>query len=87
MVERIDDLDGFTAKAHRCNVRGLYTIMESIIMTAASGKIYAAVIDADVDVLYFTNDPTYAGTLPKTIDHWRERFREKPIVYMSRKAH
>ncbi len=61
-------------------------------MTTASGKIYAAVIDVEGDsknpkVLYFTNDPRYAGTLPKTIDHWRERFREKAIVYMNRKAH
>jgi hypothetical protein len=44
------------------------------------------VIDAEDEVLYFTNDPRYAGTLPKTIDHWREPFREKPVVYMSRKA-
>ena len=66
--------------------------MESIIMTTASGKIYAAVIDSEGDeknwkVLYFTNDPRYAGTLPKTIDDWREHFRERPIVYMSQKAH
>ena len=86
-----DDLDGFGAKARACGVRGLYTIMESIIMTTASGKIYAAVIDSEGDVqnwrvLYFTNDPRYAGALPKTIDDWRERFRERPIVYMSQKA-
>jgi hypothetical protein len=86
-----DDLDGFGAKARACGVRGLYTIMESIIMTTASGKIYAAVIDSEGDVqnwsvLYFTNDTRYAGTLPKTIDDWRERFRERPIVYMSQKA-
>ena len=37
-------------------------------------------------ILYFTNDTRYAGTLPKTIDDWRERFRERPIVYMSQKA-
>ena len=87
MVGAVDDLDHFGAKARACAVRGLYTYMESIIMTTASGKIYAAVIDAEGDVLYFTNDPRYTGTLPKTIDHWRERFREKPVVYMSRKAH
>ena len=89
MVEEIADLDGFGARARTCTVRGLFTVMESIIMTTASGTIYAAVIDGESDskVLYFTNDPRYEGTLPKTIDHWRERFREKPIVYMSRKAH
>jgi hypothetical protein len=89
MVEEIDDLDGFGAKARACSVRGLYTSMDSIIMTTASGKIYAAVIDAEGDskVLYFTNDPRYAGILPKTIDHWRERFRERPVTYMSQKAH
>jgi len=87
MVEKIDDLDDFGAKARVCGVRGLYMTMESIVMTTASGKIYAAVIDVDGDVLYFTNDPPYSATLPKTIDHWRERFRQKPIVYMSRKAH
>jgi hypothetical protein len=51
----------------------MYTIMESIIMTTASRKTYAAVIDSEGDeknwkVLYFTNDPRCAGTLPKTID-------------------
>ncbi len=86
MIEEINDLDDFGAKARACGVRGLYTSMESIIMTTASGKIYAAVIDVEGEVLYFTNDPRYAGTLPKTINHWRERFREKPVVYMSRKA-
>jgi hypothetical protein len=92
LITRADDLDGFGAKARACGVRGMYTIMESIIMTTASGKIYAAVIDSEGDeknwkVLYFTNDPRYAGTLPKTIDEWREHFRERPIVYMSQKAH
>jgi len=86
MIREVDDLDNFGAKARGCGVRGLYGVMESIIMTTASGRIYAAVID-ESNVLYFTNDPRYAGTLPKTIDHWRETFREKPIVYMSRKAH
>ena len=84
LIFAIDDLE-FGAKVHACGVRGLFTFMESIIMTTASGKIYAAVID-DPKVLYFTNDPRYAGTLPKTIDNWRDHFREKPIVYMSRKA-
>jgi hypothetical protein len=87
-----DDLDQFGAKVHACGVRGLFTFLESIIMTTANGKIYAAVIDVDDDsknpkVLYFTNDPRYAGTLPKTIDDWRGHFREYPIVYMSGKAH
>jgi len=86
IIDKVDDLDNFGAKARACGVRGLYGTMESIIMTTASGRIYAAVID-DPNVLYFTNDPRYAGALPKTIDHWRETFREKPIVYMSRKAH
>jgi hypothetical protein len=85
LIFAIDDLDEFGAKVHACGVRGLFTFMESIIMTTASGKIYAAVID-DPKVLYFTNDPRYAGTLPKTIDNWRGHFTEKPIVYMSRKA-
>jgi hypothetical protein len=86
LVEEMDDLDDFGAKARACGVRGINTTAESIIVTTASGKIYAAVIDAEDEVLYFTNDPRYAGTLPKTIDHWREPFREKPVVYMSRKA-
>jgi hypothetical protein len=85
LIFDMDDLDEFGARVRSCGVRGMFTQMESIIMTTASGKIYAAVID-DPNVLYFTNDSRYAGTLPKTIDEWRGHFREKPIVYMSRKA-
>lgn len=71
------DLDGLGTHVHRIGVRGLFTILESIIMVRDSDNtIWAAVIDGD-KVLYFTN--ANDKRIPKTILHWQERFRNKPI--------
>lgn len=71
------DLDHFNARVHRMGVRGLFTILESIIMVRDSDNTFwAAVIDND-KVLYFTN--SHDKKIPQTILHWQERFKEKPI--------
>lgn len=75
-----DDLDGFDATVRSSGVRGLFTFMENIIMIDSSNNIWAAVID-DNKVYYFTNKQEYKSRLPKTINNWRQRFKEYPIMY------
>jgi hypothetical protein len=79
-----DDLDGFGAKVQTSAVRGLYTEMEHIIMTDSSNRIWAAVVNTDT-VRYFTNARLFADKLPKTIENWRENFKDKPVVFQSKK--
>jgi len=62
-------------------VRGLGTIMESILMKGARGELWAAYID-DEQVRYFTTEPAYKRQLPKTIEQWRSKFKDKEVVYM-----
>jgi hypothetical protein len=62
-------------------VRGLGTIMEGILMKGTRGELWAAYID-DERVRYFTTEPAYKHHLPKTIEAWRSRFREKEVLFM-----
>ena len=64
-------------------VRGLYTFMENIIMIDKSNTIWAAVIN-DEKVYYFTTNKDYAEKLPNTIEDWRSRFKDYPVIYMSK---
>ncbi len=76
------DLDNSGARVYHMNVRGLFTVMEAIIMIRDSDNaIWAAVIDKD-KVLYFTNtnDIKY---VPITISRWHDGFSNKPIYYTS----
>lgn len=75
-----DDLDGFNAKVYSSGVRGLFTVMENIVMLDSSNNIWAAVID-DNKVYYFTTNKDNTSKLPKTINNWRQRFKEYPIIY------
>jgi hypothetical protein len=83
-VQEEQNLDKFESKASSWAVRGMYMIMEAIVMWTPKNKFYAAVIDEEV-VRYFSNDPEYLDKIPKTIENWRERFSEKNVVYMSLK--
>ncbi|SFF22185.1 hypothetical protein [Paracidovorax wautersii] len=63
-------------------VAGLYTQMESIVMFDQLGQMWAAYIDSEEDcVRYFTNVPDARGTLPATIEKWRENFADKTVRY------
>lgn len=75
-----EDLDGLHAKVQSAAVRGLFTIMENIIMTDSLNNIWAAVID-DGKVNYYTNNQDYKNQLPKTIDNWRENFKDYKVIY------
>jgi hypothetical protein len=61
-------------------LRGLYTIMENIIMIDSSKNIWAAVID-DNKIYYFTNRLDYKTKLPRTIENWRNRFKDYKVIY------
>jgi hypothetical protein len=78
-----DDLDHFNAKVKSSGVRGLFTIMENIIMIDSSKNIWAAVISGN-KVLYYTSNKDYQNKLPKTIEEWRSGFRDYPIIYKSK---
>lgn len=81
-LSETENLDHFHAKATVGGVRGLYTIMEGILMKGGSGELWVAYIDGDV-VRYFTTERGYRDKLPLTIEHWRERFKSKPVVFDS----
>jgi hypothetical protein len=74
------DLDSLGARVHTSGVRGLFTLSENIILVNGQGQLWAAVIDGD-NVNYYTNHHAYKETLPRTIEQWRERFADKPVLY------
>jgi hypothetical protein len=79
-IEEGKCLDSFDAKVINGGVRGLYTIMEGIIMSGSQGELWVAYLDDNV-VRYFTTEPKWKEELPKTIEDWRNSFNEKPIKY------
>ena len=80
LITMKQDLDGFNAKVFAGNVRGLFTIKEAIIMINDNGAIWAAVIDGN-QVKFFTNSKG-EQVLPKTVEKWRERFKEKDVLFI-----
>lgn len=78
-----EDLDHSGARVYVMDVRGLFGIMESIIMVRDSdNSIWAAVIDADgKKVLYFTNTKDVTD-IPVTIKHWNDQGNKYPISYV-----
>lgn len=76
----VKDLDDMHAKITASGVRGLFTFQENIIMVDSAKNICAAVID-DEKVHYFTNNSSYKNKLPKTIEDWRSRFAQYPVIY------
>lgn len=79
-IGEVECLDSFEAKVIHGGVRGLYTIMEGIIMSGTTGELWAAYLDDDV-VRYFTTEPKWKEQLPKTIEDWRSRFSEKVVKF------
>jgi hypothetical protein len=79
-IAPLENVDTFVAAGATGGVRGLYSIMEAIVMRGENGELWSAFIDDDV-VRYFTTEKEYINSLPKTIDVWRANFAEKPIVF------
>ncbi len=61
-------------------VRGFYTVMEGILMRGESGELWVAYIDGEV-VRYFTTEQNWSLKLPNSIEVWRERFKEKTVLF------
>ena len=67
-------------KMFKANTTGY--LFGSIVMISPDGKIFAAVIDPDKDIiLYFTNVPEYKNKLPASIEDWRSEFKDKNVKY------
>ncbi|NDU85378.1 MAG: nucleotide-binding protein [Ferrovum sp.] len=77
-----ENLDSFVADVLWGGVRGLFTVMEGIVIRGERGELWAAFIDDDI-VRYFTTQHEWKVRLPKTIEKWREKFNEKEVVYES----
>jgi len=75
-----EDLDSLNAKVYTSGVTGLYTLLENIIIMDSLNNVWTAVLD-DKKVYYFTNSNEYKTRVPKTIDKWRDRFKEYPVIY------
>ncbi len=73
-------LDDFQAKVFHGGVRGLYTIMEGILIIGELGEIWVAYIDEE-NILYFTTQLKWKDKLPKTINAWRARFPDKAVIH------
>ena len=82
MIFEEDDLDGLGAKVVRGTVRGLLATVEAIIIYRNADNLWAAVLDDDV-VKYHTTVPEFRNRLPRTIEKWRELFKEKKVLFMS----
>jgi hypothetical protein len=77
-----EDMDSLNAMVKSSAVRGLYTQLENIIMIDPSNNmIWAAVIDDQQRVLYFTNNKEYKNKLPNAIENWRQNFKQYPVIY------
>lgn len=85
LTTEAEDLDSLDARVKTSGIRGMYTYMENIIMITDSNVIWAAVID-DNTVYYFTNSAKYKNTLPKTINTWREAFKDYEVIYNKKAA-
>ena len=81
LTSQDEDLDSLNTIVKSSAVRGLFTLMENIIMIDPENTIWAAVIDDKQRVLYFTNSKLYRNALPKTIDNWRQNFKEYPVIF------
>jgi hypothetical protein len=79
-TEDLKDIDSLNTAVITSGVKGLFTFMQYIIMTDKKSHIWTAVIDNET-VHYFTNSDLFKDHLPKTIDIWREDFKNDPIIY------
>jgi hypothetical protein len=83
-ISSIATADNFIQKVVSGGCKGMYTIMEGIVALNDKGEIWCAYIDGNV-VRYFTSVPQWQHRLPQTLDNWREKFSDKPIVFSDAK--
>jgi len=78
-----ESLDSSITKIVTGGIKGMYTIVESIVGMNDYGDVWCAFIDGDV-VRYFTNVITDIEQLPKTFEEWRSRFKNKDVIFSSK---
>ena len=78
-----EDIDHFNARVYTGGVTGMYTSQEGIIIIGFQNKIWAAAIDDDDTIRYFTNVSADTNRLPQAIEKWRDNFRDKKIIFMN----
>lgn len=80
LVSDVENLDSIPLTGFASGVRGLFTSMENIVLYNSRNELWCAVIDND-KVYYFTNSKLFRKSLPKTVEQWRENFKELEVVY------
>lgn len=72
-----ENLDGDEFYVTASGVKGLYSIMESIIVKDDNGNIWCAFIDPEIDnIRYFSNN----NYKTRTIENWINRFDKKTVI-------
>ena len=62
-------------------VKGLYTVMEAIIVLSKSGEVWCAYLDPTNDAIrYFSNISETNRDKPNSIKDWLSKFPEKKII-------
>lgn len=75
-----ENLDGEDFTVITAGVKGLYTIMESIVVLNKFGHVWCAFIDPEIDAIrYFSNKPN-ENQKPHSIQSWLNRLSEKDVI-------
>lgn len=62
-------------------VKGLYTIMESIVILDQCGNVWCACLGPENDVVrYFTNVQNETQSRPKALQEWLSRFSDRQMI-------
>jgi hypothetical protein len=78
-----EDIDSeLNAKVISGGMAGFYTIYEAIVLIGENSKIWGAFLDVD-KLFYFTSEKEDTIKLPKSIEKWADKFKEKKIVYIN----
>ncbi len=68
-------------KVVTAGVKGLYTIMESIVVLNDRGNVWCACLDPEIDkIRYFDNSNPKNKFRPKAMQEWISRFPDKEVI-------
>ena len=68
-------------KVVTAGVKGLYTIMESIVVLNDAGKVWCACLDPEInEIRYFDNLSPKNKFRPKAMQEWLSKFPDKEII-------
>lgn len=84
IVEDLVDIDDLGAKVTGGRVMGLALAMEAIIMANPENILWLAFVDSEQEppvIRYYTNCPSFADTIPQTIEHWVQKFPDYEVIF------